>query len=198
MREDTIVHHLIKEKYPHTLLRTSQTFVSKKHNELGSTKSSFLFRIVKPRAYSERRVREQRVVVGVFWDVERFRWFRYVLDHGGVRIRQTAKSDNQFLFLVEIYHSIMTRVTNFFDTMEQSDIDARKSRSTVQHFSEPVSRVWWRCVGRWGVALSKKNMHSPGEQKKQQDRRHSNLRYTKDNHLRKILIHLAFKCRPVV
>lgn len=34
----------------------------------------------------------------------------------------------------------MTRVTNFLDTMEQSDIDARKSRSTVQYFLEPVSR----------------------------------------------------------
>lgn len=35
----------------------------------------------------------------------------------------------------------MTLVTNFFDTMEQSDIGARKSKSTVQHFLEPVSRV---------------------------------------------------------
>lgn len=35
----------------------------------------------------------------------------------------------------------MTRVTNFFDTMGQSDIDARKSGSTVQHFLEAVSRV---------------------------------------------------------
>lgn len=35
----------------------------------------------------------------------------------------------------------MTRVTNFFDTMEQSDIDARKSRSKVRHFLEAVSRV---------------------------------------------------------
>lgn len=35
----------------------------------------------------------------------------------------------------------MTRVTNFLDTMKQSDIDARKSRSTVQHFLDSVSRV---------------------------------------------------------
>lgn len=83
--------------------------------------------------------------------------------------------------------------------MDQSDIDARKSRSTVQHFLEAVSRVQ-RGYDDDALddALGKKNMHSPGEQKKQQDRRHSNLRYTKDNHLRKILIHLAFKCRTVV
>lgn len=176
MREDTLVHHLIKEKYPdaiylhcyahhrNSLVRNATDSVPQSRvffSDLLSIRRFFkrpermerLAEAVKARTPADPLTSEylrEHSVNAVYENkdslLECFQMLRDSPDSDMVTITEASGfirllSDNQFLFWLEFYHLIMTHVTNFFDTMEQSAMDATKSRNTVQDFLEAVSKV---------------------------------------------------------